>query len=680
MKRTGIMALLAVALMSASAMAQPLYLTAKRDVEPNNSRLIFRWKGDGATQYRLWYGTTENINFLGLDYLDIDVSVPGYSACTPAVTPLAGFQYDYTYCYTMDPVYRFFAVTSVTTGTCVYGTITDQNGDRIPGAAVCFTRPSLPDTCVYTNGIGDYVICGLPIADLDVRVSVACEAAQFAGVVSVNASNAVEFSYQLTSVPIVQKSGHITANETWTSGSIYQLFGQVIVDPGVTLTIDAGTRIIGSYPNVGLLILAAGGTDCSAGGGIYAVGTPTNPIVFTSNRPCGLRSNGDWGGIVINGRGHNNRGIVADGEGQSGEYGLGDPCLGNTACDAAPNGSNITLRYVRLEFPGYRFTPTNELNGLCLQGVGAGADISYVQVQRGQDDAVEFFGGAASVHHLVLSDGGDDGFDWTDGVQNAASHVVVHQRMTDSDAGIEADNYEFGHDCVPRAHPYLSNFTIIGGKGTAAAGQNGAVLRRGTEVTINNFVTTLCKNAAFDLDDGSTAINANNGGALGTFDATRFSFDYSLFYDNGVAASEVIDPTTPAGIGDGHFRWENAENPLSAAFPVNTVNIMAPVGWTQDVSDYRSSGSVGTNATNAAANPLLVNPAGAIVPSGFGYDVFTFDARPAAGSPALGGAAPSLPAPPYLPPWWPLPTPSYRGAFSGPTDTWADGWTDYPIN
>ena len=33
---------------------------------------------------------------------------------------------------------------------------------------------------------------------------------------------------------------------------------------------------------------------------------------------------------------------------------------------------------------------------------------------------------------------------------------------------------------------------------------------------------------------------------------------YSMFWDNGGAATEVIDGTTGAGIGDGHFRCEDA--------------------------------------------------------------------------------------------------------------------------
>ncbi len=675
-----IFGLILVALLYTTAMASPLKLTVVRD-GTDDSRVIFRWKGDGSQVYKLYYDSALPVDLGGSNFIPIDITVANYSACSPAVTPTSGLDYDYTYCYDFPVNIEYFVMTSLNEGGCVVGTITDINGLPLPGAAVCISRTVGGDTCVFTNGVGQYSACGFDAGSHDINVSVACEAPQ-AGTVMISATDAAVYDYQLTTIPIVRHSGHITANETWSSAQIHQLFGQVIVDPGVVLTIDPGTRIIGSYPNVGVLILAAGGTDCSDGGGIYAVGTPTNPIVFTSNRPCGLRSNGDWGGIVINGRAHNNRGIVPNGEGDSGPFGLGGPNAPDYSCDAAPNGSEITMRYCRLEFPGFRYTPTNELNGLCLQSVSAGADISYIQVQRGQDDCIEWFGGTASVHHMVLGEAGDDHFDWTDGPQMAASHVVIHARVADADRGIEADNYEFGMDFNPRAHAYMSNFTIIGGEGTGSVGEYGATLRRGTEFDIDNFIVQACKKGAIDMDDAATSLNANGGLPFGQWYPARTSIDYSLFWDNGTAASEGIDPTTPAGIGDGHFYYENSEWTNQASFPVNTYHIAAPVGWSQNTGDWRGSGdgSVGTNATNNCVDPMLVNPLGAIVPSGFGYDVFTYDARPVAGSPALTGAAPSLPAPPFLPPWWPLPTPTYRGAFSGPTDSWAETWTSYPVN
>jgi len=42
------------------------------------------------------------------------------------------------------------------------------------------------------------------------------------------------------------KSGFISSNETWTSTQVYELNGKVVVQSGVTLTIESGTIIKGA--------------------------------------------------------------------------------------------------------------------------------------------------------------------------------------------------------------------------------------------------------------------------------------------------------------------------------------------------------------------------------------------------------------------------------------------------
>ncbi|MFY9151025.1 MAG: hypothetical protein WAO52_03350, partial [Prolixibacteraceae bacterium] len=66
---------------------------------------------------------------------------------------------------------------------------------------------------------------------------------------------------------------HLTADETWSG--VIKLDGWVYVDAGATLTVEAGTIIRGTQKS-GLFI--------QRGGKINAVGTSTNPIVFTSNQ------------------------------------------------------------------------------------------------------------------------------------------------------------------------------------------------------------------------------------------------------------------------------------------------------------------------------------------------------------------------------------------------------------
>ncbi|HLA13564.1 MAG TPA: hypothetical protein VJZ25_00950, partial [Gemmatimonadaceae bacterium] len=84
----------------------------------------------------------------------------------------------------------------------------------------------------------------------------------------------------------------ITTSRTLYSDTTYTLSGFIKVANQATLTIQAGTKIIGDFdvPGSSLFVLR--------GAKIIAVGTAERPIVFTSERTSG-RQAGDWGGIII---------------------------------------------------------------------------------------------------------------------------------------------------------------------------------------------------------------------------------------------------------------------------------------------------------------------------------------------------------------------------------------------
>src|SRR5688572_2639176 len=94
----------------------------------------------------------------------------------------------------------------------------------------------------------------------------------------------------------------ITANRTFHAETTYTLSGFIHVREGATLTIEPGTRIVGDYevPGSSLMVLP--------GARLRAMGTADEPIVFTSERPAGQRQAGDWGGLILVGRGIINRG------------------------------------------------------------------------------------------------------------------------------------------------------------------------------------------------------------------------------------------------------------------------------------------------------------------------------------------------------------------------------------
>ncbi len=294
-----------------------------------------------------------------------------------------------------------------------------------------------------------------------------------------------------SSVTVV--SGNITANTTWTPASGgYLLSGTVRVLPPATLTIQPGTVIFGEQATSGTLIIEQGAK-------IQAIGTATQPIIFTSDAEPGQQDRGQWGGVVLNGRAPVNcaamPGGTCEGEGGSGTFGGNDP-----------DDNSGTLRYVRIEFAGIEFSPDNELNALTQNGVGRGTTIDHVQCHRGFDDGFEWFGGTVNGRYIIATDCGDDHLDWQVGYRGKVQYAISRHTsdVTTADRGIEADNYEFGFENLPRSNPTFANLTIVGTGEAAPAGGRGVTLRRGTAGTIMNSIIFNTRRAAIDIDDAST--------------------------------------------------------------------------------------------------------------------------------------------------------------------------------
>jgi len=295
---------------------------------------------------------------------------------------------------------------------------------------------------------------------------------------------------------VVVVTGEVSGTENWTSNFYYVLRGAVFVRDGATLNIAAGTRVIGESGSAGTLVVERGGR-------LNAIGTRTAPIVFTSDQPIGNRARGDWGGIILNGRAPVNlEGGEGAGEGDTGVYG------GNN-----PNDSSGTMRYVRVEFAGTEFSPDNELNGIAFQGVGRGGFYEFIQIHMNRDDALEWFGGTADIKYAVASNAADDSFDWTFGWSGRAQFIAITQRGDDADNGIEADNNEFNNNLLPRSNPQIYNITMCGDpdRNEGAEGSRAANFRRGTAFTMRNFVITGFKSVGFQLSDGATTAQVDNG-------------------------------------------------------------------------------------------------------------------------------------------------------------------------
>jgi len=252
--------------------------------------------------------------------------------------------------------------------------------------------------------------------------------------------------------PTATLSGSITTNTTLDASKVYLLSGFVYVESGVTLTIPAGTIIRGDKVSKASLIVTKGAK-------LIAEGTAAKPIIFTSNAEVGQRAPGDWGGIVILGKGiHNLSGGVIEG-------GFTSPKGEDGGTDNTDNSG--VLKYVRVEFPGIAYTNNNEINGITFGSVGSGTSVDYVQVAFSGDDSFEFFGGAVNAKHLISTSNVDDAFDFDNGFSGKLQFCVAQRDQSLADQagqsnGIEADNSEKDFAVGPRTRPVISNMTIIG--------------------------------------------------------------------------------------------------------------------------------------------------------------------------------------------------------------------------
>ncbi len=245
-------------------------------------------------------------------------------------------------------------------------------------------------------------------------------------------------------------SGNISENLTLLARNRYMLNGFVYVKPGVTLTIEPGTVIMGVLNTKAALIIERGAK-------IMAEGTREKPIVFTSAKAPGERSYGDWGGLIVCGRAPinvpGNEAVVEGGT---------DALFGGDD----PEDDSGVIKYVRIEFAGIEFVTFQEINGLTLAGVGKKTVVEYVQVSYSGDDAFECFGGTVNAKHLVAFKTWDDDFDTDLGYTGKMQFLVAVRDPMQADVsnsnGIESDNDPNGTASQPYTQPVYSNLSLFG--------------------------------------------------------------------------------------------------------------------------------------------------------------------------------------------------------------------------
>jgi hypothetical protein len=228
-------------------------------------------------------------------------------------------------------------------------------------------------------------------------------------------------------------SGSIDRDMTLSRRNTYQLVGTVYVKNNATLTIEPGTIIRGDYDSDGTLIITKGSK-------IFAQGTETDPIVFTSEKGVSDRKSGDWGGIIILGEAPINK----FGGSAYLDFNL-DPLLCSYGGTKEDSDSGV-LKYVRIEFSGRKLNATKELNGLSLAGVGKKTKLEFIQISYSNDDSFECYGGNINFSNIISYRATDDDFDFTQGVQCNITNALAIRYPYFSDVSksrcFEVDSYD----------------------------------------------------------------------------------------------------------------------------------------------------------------------------------------------------------------------------------------------
>lgn len=301
------------------------------------------------------------------------------------------------------------------------------------------------------------------------------------------------------------------------AGVFYRFRGQTEVGADVGTTGASSDVVLTIAPGV---VLAADSSEASndlilvnRGSRINAVGTVTDPIIFTAQQNLTANgvseaTQGQWGGLVIlgqaptavcaSGTGPNNAGGTSGNcqapiEGITGRF-YGGP-------DQASNSG--TLQYVQIRFTGIAISEGNELQGLTLGGTGTGTTIDHVQSHNSSDDGVEIFGGTSNLRYFVVTGADDDGFDVDNGWRGFMQYIIAAQKASGATADSFATEIDSNgaEDLLPRTYGRYANFTFIQTNPAAPAAIR---LRGGADFTfINGVVKSASGQACLNIIAGA---------------------------------------------------------------------------------------------------------------------------------------------------------------------------------
>lgn len=388
-------------------------------------------------------------------------------------------------------------------------------------------------------------------------------------------------------------------------------------DTNVTLTIAPGAILFGGTGQSWLAV--------NRGNKISAVGTATAPIIFTSrDNVLGLNddtSQGQWGGVVLMGRGvvtDCNVGTVASNTCERDTEGSADLArFGGT--DNAYNAGRMS--YVQIRYSGFVLGANKELQALTTEGIGTGTVLDHIQSHNSSDDGAEFFGGGVNLKYYIATGADDDSIDVDTGAQMNVQYAMLLPRPGKGDALFEIDSNGLETD-LPRTTLKVTNFVAIQSQASPdneANDQAAALFRGNADVTLANGLLIAPSNECIRLNGSGTVpvtltarsvqlqCNATKFIGSGSYSAAQvatafgsgsnnnsdaFTSTLSTLFFNGTNEDAIVafDPTTLSSFFD-----LPSPNRIGAAW---TGNSSWYAGWTCN------SGNANFGATSTACSSL----------------------------------------------------------------------------
>ncbi|WP_404399930.1 hypothetical protein LG288_09380 [Idiomarina seosinensis] len=375
------------------------------------------------------------------------------------------------------------------------------------------------------------------------------------------ASSNVEITESITFAELPDNGVHVFDGalligedcDTTTSCSINENGPTVTVEPGATLAFTSGEAII----------------RVARGAKLNAIGTFDKPIAFTSANAFtrfdvvgdGPRF-ADWGGIIVNGEGITNQCTDAQrdadtcnvpSEGLVSYYGGND--------NADDSGS---MKYVKIWYAGSgprAGGDGDDLNSLTLNAVGSGSSYEWVHIHQGYDDGIEFFGGAADIKHVVVTDTQDDSIDIDAGWQGNAQFLFIKHGTVTVDGeevymgngGFEADgekNSGAEYSQAPTSSPNIANVTVVTTDGLSTRDNDPSIATKFDDnfqgqlynfVMVKDMVDQNDSHCVKFTGDGDLGVEQGDLNFFGSVMACVNEFEQDTTFADGTTRAEWFD-------------------------------------------------------------------------------------------------------------------------------------------